>query len=67
MVTWLFKYLGISWILHTTCVSSFVSSFLAISNSIPAAELGLNATHLNLGLKEASDANCEGDAPIANS
>jgi hypothetical protein len=67
MVIWSSKYLGISWILHATCISSFVSSFLAISNSIPEAELGLDTTHLDLGLKEANDANCEDDAPIANS
>jgi hypothetical protein len=43
-----------------------VSSFLAISNLIPEDELRLDTTHLDLGLKEASDANYEDDAPIIN-
>jgi hypothetical protein len=44
-----------------------MSSFLAISNSIPKTESRLDTTHLDLGLREASDANYEDDAPIVNS
>jgi hypothetical protein len=42
------------------------SSFLAISNSILKAKLGLNTTQINPRFREASDANYEDDAPAAD-